>query len=365
LLNVLDAILPILSQGSDYEEELPMKAAAINGHGGVEVFQVTNVPEPVIDDNEVLVRVKACALNHLDVWVRRGLPGLKLSMPHVLGCDIAGIVEKVGRLVTNAKQGDEIILSPGLSCMHCEYCLSARDNLCAAYDILGYRADGGYAEFVKAPSFNVIPKPKNLSFEEASTIPLVFLTAWHMLVGRVQLRPGETMLVHAAGSGVGSAAIQIGKLLGARVFATASTGDKLTKARLLGADETINYQQEDFLDAVKRLTAKRGVDVVFEHTGESTWEKSIRSLTRGGRLVTCGATAGFNGNLDIRYLFSRQIALYGSYMGAKTELLEVMKFFEDGRLRPVVDRVLPLEKAAEAHTIIEDRSQFGKVVLVP
>lgn len=342
-----------------------MKAAAIIGHGGLEVFQVTELPDPIIDDNEVLVRVKACALNHLDIWIRRGLPGPKLAMPHVLGSDISGVIEKVGRLVTNTKEGDEVMLSPGLSCMHCEYCLSARDNLCAAYGILGYRAPGGYAEFVKAPSFNVIPKPKNLTFEEASTIPLVFLTAWHMLVGRVDLKPGETLLVHAAGSGVGSAAIQIGKLLGARVLATASNEAKLTKARSLGADETINYEQEDFLEAVKRLTGKRGVDVVFEHTGEGTWEKSIRSLTRGGRLVTCGATSGFKGDLDIRYLFARQIALYGSYMGAKIELLEVMKFFEDGRLKPVVDRVLPLEKAAEAHEALEDRAQFGKVVLVP
>lgn len=342
-----------------------MKAAAITGHGGLEVFQVTELPDPTIDDNEVLVRVKACALNHLDIWIRRGLPGPKLSMPHVLGSDISGVIAKVGRLVTNTKEGDEVLLSPGLSCMHCEYCLSARDNLCAAYGILGYRAAGGYAEFVKAPSFNVIPKPKNLTFEDASSIPLVFLTAWHMLVGRVDLRPGETLLVHAAGSGVGSAAIQIGKLLGARVLATASNEAKLTKARSLGADETINYEQEDFLEAVKRLTGKRGVDVVFEHTGEGTWEKSIRSLTRGGRLVTCGATSGFKGDLDIRYLFARQIGLYGSYMGAKIELLEVMKFFEDGRLRPVVDRVLPLEKAAEAHEALEDRAQFGKVVLVP
>lgn len=342
-----------------------MRAAAIVGHGGVEVFQVTELPDPNIDDNEVLVRVKACALNHLDIWIRRGLPGAKLTMPHVLGSDISGVIVKAGRLVTNAKEGDEVLLSPGLSCMHCEYCLSERDNLCAAYDILGYRANGGYAELVKAPSVNVIAKPKNLSFDEAATIPLVFLTAWHMLVGRVHLKPGETLLVHAAGSGVGSAAIQIGKLLGARVLATASNEAKLTKARALGADETINYADEDFLDAVKRLTGKRGVDVVFEHTGEATWEKSIRSLTRGGRLVTCGATSGFKGDLDIRYLFSRQIALYGSYMGAKIELLEVMKFFEDGRLKPVVDRVLPLDKAAEAHEALEDRAQFGKVVLAP
>ncbi|MEK6408749.1 MAG: zinc-binding dehydrogenase [Acidobacteriota bacterium] len=342
-----------------------MRAVAITGHGGLEVLQVTDLPDPVIDDNEVLIRVKACALNYLDVWVRRGLPGVEISMPHVLGSDIAGVVAQVGRLVKNAKPEQAVVLSPGISCMHCEYCLSGRDNLCASYDILGYRANGGYAEYVKAPSFNVIPKPESLSFEEAASIPLVFLTAWHMLVNRVELKPGETLLVHAAGSGVGSAAIQIGKLLGARVFATASTPAKLAKARSLGADEAINYQQEDFLDAVKRLTGKRGVDVVFEHTGEETWEKSVRSLARSGRLVTCGATSGFKGNLDIRYLFSRQISLHGSYMGAKTELLEVMKFFEDGRLKPVVDRVLPLEKAAEAHKAIEDRAQFGKVVLVP
>jgi len=286
-------------------------------------------------------------------------------MPHVLGSDISGVVSQVGKLVKNVKIDDEVVLSPGLSCMHCEYCLSGRDNLCASYDMLGYRADGGYAEYVKAPSVNVIAKPKNLSFAEASSIPLVFLTAWHMLGERVNLKPGETLLVHAAGSGVGSAAIQIGKLIGARVFATASTEEKLAKARGLGADETINYQEEDFLEAVRRLTGKRGVDVVFEHTGEVTWEKSVRSLARSGRLVTCGATSGFNGNLDIRYLFSRQISLHGSYMGAKAELIEVMKFFGDGRLKPVVDRVVPLEKAIEAHEAIESRAQFGKVVLAP
>jgi NADPH:quinone reductase-like Zn-dependent oxidoreductase len=342
-----------------------MKAVTISAHGGPEVLELTELPDPVIDDNEVLIRVKACSLNHLDVWIRRGLPGLKFSTPHVLGADIAGVVAQVGRLVKNVKPDQSVVLSPGLSCMHCEYCLSGRDSLCASYDVFGTRADGGYAEYVKAPSFNVIPKPEKLSFEEASSIPLVFLTAWHMLGERVKLKAGETLLVHAAGSGVGSAAIQIGKLLGARVFATASTDAKLTKAKSLGADETINYQEEDFLDAVKRLTGKRGVDVVFEHTGEATWERSVRSLTQGGRLVTCGATSGFNGNLDIRYLFSRQISLVGSYMGAKAELLEVLKFFADGRLKPVIDRVLPLEKAAEAHTAIEDRAQFGKIVLVP
>lgn len=342
-----------------------MKAVVINKHGAEDVLELADMPEPEIAANEVLVRVKACALNYLDIWVRKGIRGLELAMPHILGCDIAGVVERVGELVKNTKPGNEVVLSPGLSCMHCEYCLSGRDNLCARYSVLGALANGGYAEFAKAPSVNVITKPANLSFAEAASMPLVFLTAWHMLGERVKLKAGETLLVHAAGSGVGSAAIQIGKLLGARVIATASTAEKLDKARGLGADETINYQEEDFLDAVRRLTHKRGVDVVFEHTGEATWDKSVRSLVRGGRLVTCGATSGFNGNLDIRYLFSRQISLVGSYMGAKAELLEVMKLVEAGKLKPVVDRVLPLEQAADAHRALENRAQFGKIVLAP
>lgn len=342
-----------------------MKAVVIRRHGGEDVLELVDFPDPEIAEDEVLVRVKACALNHLDVWIRRGLPGIEFSMPHILGSDISGVVEKVGSLVRNTKPGDEVVLSPGLSCMQCEHCLAGRDNLCPQYDIIGYRSQGGYAEFVKVPAVNVIPKPRNLSFEEAASIPLVFLTAWHMLVDRVQLRPGQTLLVHAAGSGVGSAAIQIGKLLGARVLATASTDEKLAKARALGADEVINYAEKDFLEEVRRITNKRGVDVVFEHTGESTWEKSIRSLARGGQLVTCGATSGYNGRVDIRYLFSRQISLHGSYMGAKRELLEVMKFFEDGRLKPVVDRVFPLERASDAHRAMENRAQFGKLVLTP
>lgn len=342
-----------------------MKAVVIERYGGPEVLQLTEVPEPVIAANEVLVRVKACALNHLDIWIRRGLPGIEFPMPHILGSDVSGVVEKVGSLVKNTRPGQEVLLSPGLSCMNCDSCVAGQDNLCLQYDILGYKSDGGYAEFVKCPSQNVIAKPEHISWEEAASIPLVFVTAWHMLVGRAGLRAGETVLVHAAGSGVGSAAVQIGKLLGARVLATASTAEKLQKAQDLGADELINYRERDFLDEVRRLTGKRGVDVVFEHTGEKTWEKSIRSLTRGGRLVTCGATSGPQGNLDIRYLFSRQITLYGSYMGAKRELLEVMKFVEDGKLKGVVDRVLPLERAVDAHRAIEERSQFGKVVLTP
>ena len=342
-----------------------MKAVIFNEHGSEDVLLFTEVPEPEIADDEVLVRVKACALNHLDLWIRGGLPGIKFPLPHILGSDISGVVERVGRVVRNTSPGDEVMLAPGLSCMHCVYCLSGRDNLCSEYNSIGYRTFGGYAEFVKVPSANVLPKPPNVSFVEAASFPLVFLTAWHMLVDRVSLRQGETLLVHAAGSGVGIAAIQIGKLLGARVFATASTNEKLEKARALGADECINYQEQDFLDQVRKLTNKRGVDVVFEHTGEATWEKSVRSLTKGGRLVTCGATSGYQGNLDIRYLFSRQISLHGSYMGSKCELMEVAKFFADGRLKAVVDRTFPLASAADAHRALKSRAQFGKIVLEP
>jgi NADPH:quinone reductase-like Zn-dependent oxidoreductase len=342
-----------------------MRAIVINRHGEPDVLEPAELPVPDIAPNEVLVRVKACALNHLDVWIRRGLPGIETPLPHILGSDISGLVEQVGSLVRNAKPGAEVVLSPGISCMECEMCLGGRDNLCSGYHMLGYKSSGGYAEYVKCPAVNVLRKPQNLSFEEAASIPLVYVTSWHMLVDRVALKPGETLLVHAAGSGVGSAAIQIGKLLGARVFATASTQQKLDKARELGADETINYQETDFLDEVRRLTGKRGVDVVFEHTGEATWEKSIRSLARGGRLVTCGATSGFDGGVDIRYLFSRQISLHGSYMGAKRELIEVMRLVEMGKLRGVVDRVLPLSRVAEAHRAMEDRAQFGKIVVTP
>jgi NADPH:quinone reductase-like Zn-dependent oxidoreductase len=342
-----------------------MKAVIFNEHGSEDVLHVAEVPEPEIADDEVLVRVKACALNHLDLWIRGGLPGIKFPLPLILGSDISGVVEKVGRVVRNTSPGEEVVLSPALSCMYCEYCLSGRDNLCSQYQTIGYRTPGGYAEYVKVPFVNILPKPPNLTFVEAASIPLVFLTAWHMLIDRVNLRPGEIVLVHAAGSGVGTAAIQIAKLMGARVLATASTNEKIEKAKELGADEGINYQEHDFLQEVRRLTDKRGVDVVFEHTGESTWQKSIRSLVRGGRLVTCGATSGYQGNLDIRYLFSKQISLHGSYMGSKPELMEVMKFVAAGKLKPVVDRTLPLERAADAHRALTNRSQFGKVVLEP
>lgn len=342
-----------------------MKAVIFRQHGGPEVLEYTDVPEPQIRANEVLVEVKACALNHLDIWARRGLPGIDIPLPHILGNDVAGVVKQVGELVAWVKAGDEVMVQPGISCGHCEACLSGNDNFCREYNILGYRRDGGYAEFVAVPGVNIFQKSARLSWEEAAALPLVTLTAWHMLVTRAAVQPGETVLVHAAGSGVGSLAIQVAKLRGARVFTTASSDEKLAHARELGADETINYTSSDWPKEVRRLTGRKGVDVVVEHTGAATWPGSIASLKPNGRLVTCGATSGYDAHTDLRQVFYRHLNILGSFMGSKAELLEAMKFVEQGKIRGVVDRVLPLSEAREAHELIENRAQFGKVVLKP
>jgi NADPH:quinone reductase-like Zn-dependent oxidoreductase len=342
-----------------------MKADIFSQHGGPEVLLFTEVADPQIKANEVLVEVRACALNHLDVWVRGGLPGIKIPLPHILGNDVAGVVREVGELVTWVKPGDEVMIQPGVSCGHCVECLSGRDNMCDSYDIVGYRRDGGYAELLAVPGVNVIPKPKKLSWPEAAALPLVTLTAWHMLVTQARVQPGEDVLVHAAGSGVGSLGIQIAKLFGARVIATAGSEEKLAKARELGAVETVNYTRDDWPKEVRKLTGGRGVDVVFEHTGEDTWPGSLVSLKKGGRLVTCGATSGFDARTDLRQVFYRHLTILGSMMGSKAELLLAMKFIESGRIRAVVDRTLPLAEARKAHELMEDRAQFGKLVLLP
>ena len=340
-----------------------MKAVIFKQHGGSDVLEYTDVPDPKVRPNEVLVEVKACALNHLDIFVRNGLPGIEIPLPHILGNDIAGVVREVGELVTWVKAGEEVMVQPGVSCGHCEVCLSGQDNLCREYDIVGYRRNGGYSELVAVPGVNIIPKPADLSWAEAAALPLVTVTAWHMLVTRANVQPGEDVLVHAAGSGVGSVAIQIAKLRGARVLTTASSDEKLAKARELGADETINYSRDDWPKEVKRLTQRRGVDVVVEHTGAATWPGSISALKNNGRLVTCGATSGFDARTDLRQVFFRHLTLLGSFMGSKGELLEAMKFVAQGKIRGVVDRSLPLSQARQAHELIEDRAQFGKVIL--
>ncbi len=342
-----------------------MKAVRIHQHGGPEALVYEDAPEPKIKANQVLVRVRACALNHLDLFVRAGIPGMKFHMPHVLGSDIAGEIVEVGELCERVQPGWRVLLSPGMSCRQCEYCLAGNDNLCRRFTMFGYGVDGGNVELLAAPEYAAIRIPDSMSFEQAAAAPLVFLTAWHMLMTRAKLQPGEDVLVLAASSGVGSCAIQIAKLFQCRVIATAGGEEKLAKARELGADDVIDHYRQDISAEVKKLTGKRGVDVVVEHVGEATWTKSVESLAPAGRLVTCGATTGFDARVDLRYLFSKQYSLLGSFMGTMGELHQVLKFVFRGQLKPVIDRVYPLAEIRAAHERLERKEQFGKVVVTP
>ena len=340
-----------------------MKAVVIHQHGDPTVLHYTEVAEPHIRPHEVLVRVRACALNHLDLWVRRGIPGVPFPLPHILGSDIAGEVARIGPEVTTAHVGQKVLLAPGVACGRCAACVSGNDNRCRDFTNLGYMVDGGCAEYVRCPEVNCMPYPENLDWVHAAAVPLVFQTAWHMLVNRAELQPGEDVLVLAAGSGVGSAAIQIAKFFGARVIATAGTDEKLAKAKEIGADEVIHHGVMPIAKEVRRLTRNRGVDVVVEHVGTATWEESVKSLTSGGRLVTCGTTTGYGGKVDLRFLFTRQLSLLGSYMGTKNELRTLLKLVSQGRLKPVVDKVFDLSDCMAAHNYLESGKQFGKVVL--
>jgi NADPH:quinone reductase-like Zn-dependent oxidoreductase len=331
--------------------------------GGPEVLERKTIELPEPGPREVRVRVRAVAVNHIDIWARRGLPHFKYEFPHRLGADIAGEIEALGPGATNAKIGDRILVNPGLSCGACERCLQGEDVFCRRYRILGENTQGGYSRHINIPDANVLPMPKDLSFEDGAALPLCFLTAWQMVVKRGQVRAGQTVLVQAAGSGVSSAAIQIAKMLGARVIATTGADEKVKRARELGADEVINYSTQDFVAETKRLTDKKGVDVVIDHVGGEVFAKSILAAAWGGRIVTCGATAGFTPAIDLRHVFFRQIQVLGSTMGSKGDLFEVLRHVEAKRLRPVVDRVLPLWEAAEAHRLLEARKVFGKVVL--
>jgi len=340
-----------------------MKAILFHQHGDTSVLHYTDVPEPHLRHKEVLVHVRACALNHLDLWVRRGLPGYQIPFPHIPGSDIAGEVAKIGPEVSTVHIGQKVVLAPCVTCGECPACLSGNDNRCRDSTILGYMVDGGCVEYVRCPEVNCLPYPENLDWVHAVAVPLVFQTAWHMLVNRAQLQPGEDVLVIAAGSGVGSAAIQIAKFFGARVIATAGNDEKLAKAKEIGADEVIHHCIMPIAKEVGRLTHNRGVDVVFEHVGAATWNESIKSLAAGGRLVTCGCTTGYDAKLDIRFLFTRQLSVLGSYMGTKSELRTVLKLVEQGRLKPIVDKVWPLHDCIVAHHYLEHGKQFGKVVL--
>jgi NADPH:quinone reductase-like Zn-dependent oxidoreductase len=339
-----------------------MKAVRFHTHGDPSVLRYEDAPDPALAPGDVLVRVRACAMNHLDLWGRRGMPGVKIPLPHICGSDVAG--EVVSAMAPDVSIGQRVMLQPGISCGRCAECLAGRDNLCRWYEVLGYRNhQGGYAEFVKVPVQNLIPLPDAIGFTQAAAFPLTFLTAWHMLMTLARVKRGEDVLVLAAGSGVGQAAIQVACMHGARVFATAGSDAKLEKARALGATETIHHYQQNVADEIKRLTNKRGVDVVIEHVGEATWTGSVQSLARGGRLVTCGATTGANASLDLRTLFARHLTLHGSYMGTKGELMQAAPFFFAGQLTPVIDRTFPLADAPAAHRRLEASGQFGKIVL--
>lgn len=340
-----------------------MKAVVYSQHGGPEVIQTQDMPLPEFGPTSVLVRVRAVALNHIDIWIRNGLPRLKVTFPHVPGADVAGVVEKVGSAVTTVEPRQEVIVAPGISCGVCSSCVAGEDNLCRNYSILGEHRHGGYAEYVSVPEANILPKPAHLTFEEAAAIPLVFLTAWNMLVTNGRIRFGDDVLIWGAGSGVGSAGIQIAKLFSARVIAVAGAPWKLEKAKALGADEGIDHREQDVLEEVRRLTGKRGVDLVFDHVGAATWQTSIKALARGGRLVTCGATSGPEAITDIRYIYGRRLSIHGTWMGTKRELHEIMKLVEAKRLKPVVHEVFPLEAAAEAQQVMERSEHFGKLVL--
>jgi NADPH:quinone reductase-like Zn-dependent oxidoreductase len=339
-----------------------MKAVRFHEHGGPEVLRYEDVDAPEPQPGEALVRVRACALNYLDIWERRGLERVTFPMPHISGSDVAG--EVVSSPAAGIAAGQRVMLQPGISCGRCAWCLSGRDNECLSYEPLGYRNHpGGYAEYVTVPVQNLVEIPDHVRFVEAAAFPLTFLTAWHMLVTRAHLKPGEDVLVLAAGSGVGQAAIQIARLCGARVFATAGSESKLDQARLLGAAEVIHHHKQDIAVEILRLTARRGVDIVVEHVGQATWAKSVRSLARGGRLVTCGATTGGQVAVDVQALFAKQLSLLGSYVGTKGELLHISRFFFEGLLKPVIDRTFPLAQAADAQRRLEASEHFGKIVL--
>ena len=342
-----------------------MKAVRIHEHGGPEVLRYEDAPEPKIRPDQVLVKVRACALNHLDLFIRGGLPGLQLEMPHILGSDASGEVVETGEVAGSLKPGDRVLLAPGLSCRQCPECVSGKDNACRRYGLLGYLHPGVHAEYAAVPGVNAIPIPGELSFEEAAAAPLVFLTAWHMLVSVAKIKMGEEVLIIGASSGVGTAAVQIAKLHHCRVIATAGGEAKMTKTKNLGADEVIDHYRQDIKSEVRRLTGKRGVDIVLDHVGSATWAHSTASLAHRGRLVTCGATTGGDVNLSIHHLFFRQLSLNGTFMGTLGELHDVLKLIGTGKLKAVIDRIFPLDEIRAAHERLERKSQFGKVVVLP
>lgn len=340
-----------------------MKACTITTHGGPEVLEFVDRPVPQPRATEIRVAVKAAGMNHLDCWVRRGVEGHKFPLPIIPGCDGAGVVESIGSDISTVKVGDRVAIAPGFSCGVCDLCVAGRNNLCRYFGVLGETTDGTNAEFVCIPEVNALAMPDEMSFVDAAASPLVFLTAWHMVVNRCQIKAGDQVLVHAAGSGVSMAAIQIAKFMGAEVITTAGSDDKVKRGLELGADHGINYKTEDFLTVTREITKRRGVDIVVDHVGGENISQSIRALAKGGRVVTCGATAGPKLETDLRLVFFKSLSILGSTMGGHGDMRDVWRLICSGDLAPVVGEVLPLAQVAKGHTLLENRAVFGKVVL--
>jgi NADPH:quinone reductase-like Zn-dependent oxidoreductase len=341
-----------------------MRAMAFAQPGGLDVLQMMDLPKPTLEDDEVLVQVKACALNHLDLWVRQGLPS-KIPMPHIGGCEIAGVVTEVGRKVREFQAGQRVLISPGQSCMHCDWCNQGLDSCCDQFHIIGYQTQGGFAEYAKARAVDVLSISEAWSFAEWSAVPLTFVTAWNMLHERGRIQPNDEIVVFGASSGVGTAAIQMAKQAGARVFAVAGSEEKLRRAEQLGADVLLNYNSQEIAKEVRSRTGGRGADIVVEHVGAAVWQQAMRCLARNGRLVTCGATTGSKVELDLRFFYTQQHCVLGAYMGSRHGLLQCLRLVEKRVFRPVVDSVFPLDKLREAQERMEKREMFGKIVVTP
>jgi NADPH:quinone reductase-like Zn-dependent oxidoreductase len=342
-----------------------VKAAYFEEHGGADRIVYGEYRDPVAGPDDAIVRVRACALNHVDMLLLDGRFPPPEGLPHVNGCEVAGTVETVGERVKGLAAGQRVLVFPGLSCGACEYCLRGERTVCVRYGYIGAHKDGGYAELVRVPAGNALPLPERLTFEEGAALPLAMLTSWHALLAKAGVQPGQSVLVHAAGSGVGSAAIQIARLCGARVMTTVGSDDKIEFARGLGADHVVNYRTQDFVEEAKRWTGKRGVDVVVEHIGGETFEKSVYALTRLGILVSIGSHDTHWGRVDLRHLYSKNVRLVGTNLGSITELRTLLDYVVAGRLRPVIDRTFPLKDAQAAVQHVLDRRNKGKVILVP
>jgi len=342
-----------------------MQAVQFTEHGDTDVIEYGDFADPRAGPGDVLVDVKAAALNHLDVWTRRGLPGIDLEMPHILGSDAAGIVEDVGEDVSRFEPGDRVAVSAGVNCGHCEFCRDGEPTMCVNFHLLGEHVRGVHAEQAAVPADNLVPVPEGVDWEVAGSVSLVFQTAWRMLVTRADLQPGEDILVLGASGGVGHAALQIADYVGATVYATASSEQKREYARELGATAAIDYESDDFADEIRELTGGRGVDVVVDHVGAATWKQSLKSLAKGGRVVTCGATTGPNPETDLNRIFWNQLEVIGSTMGTHGEVDDVLELVWQGEFGTRIRETLPMSETARAHEMLENREGFGKVVTVP